>query len=202
MRAATRPTRTGGFGAWLEPRPREGVQCVELRLNPPFSTQYTTVTGPCEDEEDEATTKALHQAHRFVRGVAGATPQGARCVELRLKPQLKASLVLAAPVSDSCAHMRGESGRGRGSRFGRRSRCLPRCLRCLDLLCIPFVHQLLVLHFSRFPLRQLHLEVCLAHRVLSAGFWLLHALGWPRLQGKLGLGRRARQPRRSAQRHS
>ena len=149
------------------------------------STQYTTVTGPFEDEEDEATTKALHQAHRFVRGVAGATPQGARCVELRLKPQLKASLVLAAPVSDSCAHMRGESGRGRGSRFGRRSRCLPRCLRCLDLLCLPFVHQLLVLHFSRFPLRQLHLEVCLAHRVVGG---VLHALGWPRLQGKLGLG--------------
>ena len=30
--------------------------------------------------------------HRLVRGVAGATPQGARCVELRLKPQLKANL--------------------------------------------------------------------------------------------------------------
>ena len=30
--------------------------------------------------------------HRFARGVAGATPQGARCVELRLKPQLKANL--------------------------------------------------------------------------------------------------------------
>ena len=33
--------------------------------------------------------------HRLVRGVAGATPQGAGCVELRLKPQLKASLVSA-----------------------------------------------------------------------------------------------------------
>ena len=30
--------------------------------------------------------------HRLVRGVAGAMPQGARCVELRLKPQLKANL--------------------------------------------------------------------------------------------------------------
>ena len=36
------------------------------------------------------------------------------------------------------------------------------------------------------------------HQVLGG---VLHALGWPRLQGKLGLGRRARQPRRAAQRH-
>ena len=32
-----------------------------------------------------------HAIHRFVRGVAGATPQGALCVEQRLKPQLDAS---------------------------------------------------------------------------------------------------------------
>ena len=49
----------------------------------------------------------------FVRGVAGAMPQGARCVELRQKPQLEAAArsQLAAPVS---AHQQLPStGRGR-----------------------------------------------------------------------------------------
>ena len=48
-----------------------------------------------EDEEEGDDGAAAQQTHRFVRGVAGATPQGAGCVELRLKPQLKASLVSA-----------------------------------------------------------------------------------------------------------
>ena len=67
----------------------------------------------CEDEEEGDDGAAAQQTHRFVRGVAGATPQGARCVELRQKPQLEAAArsQLAAPVS---AHQQLPStGRGR-----------------------------------------------------------------------------------------
>ena len=60
--------------------------------------------------------------HRFARGVVGATPQGARCVELRLKPQLgvAARSELASPTS-SCL----PTGRGRRCRSWRSCR-LPR----------------------------------------------------------------------------
>ena len=55
----------------------------------------TLVSAHRKDEKEGEDCTAAQQTHRLVRGVAGATPQGARCVELRLKPQLKASLVSA-----------------------------------------------------------------------------------------------------------
>ena len=55
-----------------QPRSPQGAQCVELRLKPqlvPNQSQY-------EDEEEGDDGAAAQQTHRFVRGVAGATPQG------------------------------------------------------------------------------------------------------------------------------
>ena len=43
--------------------------------------------------------------HRFVRSVAGATPQGARCVELRLEPQLEAARSLTSHCSPRLASL-------------------------------------------------------------------------------------------------
>ena len=71
------------------------------------------VSAHREDEEEGDDSAAAQLTHQFVRGVAGATPQGARCVELRQKPQLEAAArsQLAAPVS---AHQQLPStGRGR-----------------------------------------------------------------------------------------
>ena len=55
------------------------------------------VSAHRKDEEEGEDCAAAQQTLRFVRGVAGATPQGARCVELRLgsrssESQLEASL--------------------------------------------------------------------------------------------------------------
>ena len=82
------------------------------------------VSAHREDEEEVDDGAAAQQTHRFVRGVAGATPQGARCVELRLKPQLgvAARSELASPTS-SCL----PTGRGRRCRSWRSCR-LPRRL--------------------------------------------------------------------------
>ena len=82
------------------------------------------VSAHREDEEEGDDSAAAQLTHQFVRGVAGATPQGARCVELRLKPQLgvAARSELASPTS-SCL----PTGRGRRCRSWRSCR-LPRRL--------------------------------------------------------------------------
>ena len=77
---------------------------MELRLKPQLKAnlpRWSVPIGRSKDKEEGEDCAAAQQTHRFVRGVAGATPQGARCVELRQKPQLEAAArsELAAPVS-------------------------------------------------------------------------------------------------------
>ena len=103
--------RTGSFGAWLEPRPRGlGVSsCGFSRSSKRGCGTQAVSAHRMHQEEGDDCAAALQRhrfvrgvagatsqgalcvelrRHRFVRGVAGATPQGALCVELRLKPQL------------------------------------------------------------------------------------------------------------------
>ena len=106
-----------------------------------------------------------------------------------------------SPAWRACARL-GESRRARAAGGQGRLRALlllPSSPR--SAVALPVLHQLVVLRFSLLPLRQLHLEVGLAHRVLGG---VLHTLRWPRprprLVGELGLGR-ALQPRRAAGSH-
>ena len=117
-----RSRRTGLFGAWLEPHPRGlGVSsCGSSRS----SKRAWSVPGS-EDEEEGDDGAAAQQTHRFVRGVAGAMPQGARCVELRQKPQLEVSLRRRSVPTSSCLRL----VEGGTDRRGGRAACLASSLR-------------------------------------------------------------------------
>ena len=113
----------GRFGAWCEPRPRGlALACAEQPAQ--ATTPHSILTRATNRYYSEPEDKKTNMTHRLVRGVAGATPQGARCVELRLKPQLgvAARSELASPTS-SCL----PTGRGRRCRSWRSCR-LPRRL--------------------------------------------------------------------------
>ena len=61
-----------------QPRSPQGARCVELRLKPQLKASL--VSAHREDEEEGDDSAAAQLTHRIVRGVAGATPQGALVV--------------------------------------------------------------------------------------------------------------------------
>ena len=72
--------------------------------------------------------------HRFVRSVAGATPQGARCVELRLEPQLEAARSLTSHCSPRLASL--ASPRLPSTRLARLALLRPHLGFLLDSPCL------------------------------------------------------------------
>ena len=90
----------------------QGARCVELRLEPQhFSLTHTygyalsSPRSPSLLRWGVAGAPPRITIHGFVRSVAGATPQGARCVELRLEPQLEAARSLTSHCSPRLASL-------------------------------------------------------------------------------------------------